>query len=310
MSTDEPPTPRRRGLALLWLALPIVGLAELGAHFYFSRRPPSVEDWLDLRPAVAALRTGGEVIVTAPAWAEPLARHAFGDELMPLDQIARSDDARVERAIEVSLIGQRAPELSGWREASSQKQGKFVLRVLENPSPERVLFDFVSSLAPTHADVLSGAELCKYTDRARVTTGGLGGPPAAPAVRFACASTFAGATVIDGEEYRARRCIWASPAGSDPLVLRYRDVPLGTKLVGFTGVPWVLGRDGIGAHFTVEVSVAGQSIGRAEHPEGTPWSRFEYPTGVAPGARGDVQFSITAEPPKAQVFCFAASARE
>ncbi len=311
MAPNAPQTAKRLRVAHLWLLVPLVGLTELGLHFYFAGRAPSVDEWRELRPAVAALRTRDEVIFTAPEWTNPLARHAFGDDLMPVEQVARSDDAAVEHAIEVSILGGTTSALSPWRETAREKHGKFLLRSLSNPKPERKLFDFVEHLAPEHASLQDGAgKSCPHTLSARVTTGGLFGPPAAPGVRFSCSGTFAGVTVIDAEEYRARRCIWLSPPPAGAVTLRYRDVPLARRLVVHTGMPWVMVRDGIGARVFLDVSLSGKPLGTAEHPEGTPWFRVDLETGKTTGERGAVDFTVRAEGGRPPVFCFAADLRE
>src|SRR5262249_13161270 len=128
--------PRFRPLMALrglpWLLVPAVGLAELAGHFYFSMRPPNLTEWVAVTPEVRALQKHGELVVVAPDWAEPNARHAFGDAMMPLADVARADESARTTAIEVSVIGASAPELAGWKIASERRAGKFRLRVLEN----------------------------------------------------------------------------------------------------------------------------------------------------------------------------------
>src|SRR6185312_12646044 len=116
--------------AFAWAVVPVVGLAELAGHFFFSSRPPSLEEWRRVRASVATLRQKNELIVVAPYWAEPNARSAFGDELMPVAQVARADESTYARAIEVSNIGKSAPELDGWTIAEERREGKFRLRAL------------------------------------------------------------------------------------------------------------------------------------------------------------------------------------
>src|SRR5689334_19338527 len=95
----------------LLLAIPIAGLVELGLHFWLAARPPRFDDWAALREPVAALADRSAPVVVAPRWAEPLARQALGDERMPIEHVARPDVTRFERAVEVSILGERAPEL-------------------------------------------------------------------------------------------------------------------------------------------------------------------------------------------------------
>src|SRR5688572_3439415 len=97
-------------LRYLWLVVPVLGVAELVAHVAFSRRAPRVEEWRELAEPVRRLKRPNDIVVVAPAWAEPIARHAFGDAAFPLDQIARADASSYARALEVSALGARAEE--------------------------------------------------------------------------------------------------------------------------------------------------------------------------------------------------------
>src|SRR5262245_36261464 len=165
----------------LWLFVPVLGVIELMAHFVFARRAPRPEDWPKARAPLVELRKDRELVVVAPHWAEPLARQAFGEELMPLRDVARADETSYARAIEVSVLGQSASELSGWRAVSERREGAFRFRLLENPHAAKVRFDFVDGLAPESVVVREPAadELreCRYTPNARVSTGSLPGPP-------------------------------------------------------------------------------------------------------------------------------------
>ena len=102
----------------LWLAIPLFGLVELGASVYFSRRFPNADEWRALAAEVGALKQEKDLIVIAPEWAEPLARSAFGDSLMPIADVARPDEAGYPRATRGFGVGQRksaARHLAGER---------------------------------------------------------------------------------------------------------------------------------------------------------------------------------------------------
>ena len=114
----------------LWLVVPVLGIVELALHVVFSRRAPRVEEWRELSGPVRRLKRPSDLLVVAPEWAEPIARHALGDGPFPLDQIARADASSFARAVEVSALGARAEETRAWRVASEEKQGRFTLRVL------------------------------------------------------------------------------------------------------------------------------------------------------------------------------------
>ncbi|MBI3206567.1 MAG: hypothetical protein HYZ29_33830 [Myxococcales bacterium] len=302
-------TPRR----LLWLAVPLAGVVELGAYYHFARRAPRAEEWARLREPVAALRQARELVVVAPRWADPLARHALGDALMPLADVARSDESRYPRAIEISAMGERAPELAGWRTVGEQNHGRFTVRTLENPAPEPVSFDFVDHVTPEHAQVFEGVAPCGWNPNAPVSAGGLGGNPTFPAQRFICKSGdwfFAGVTVIDDDrEYRPRRCIWAHPPPGGPLRIRFERVPLGKTIRGWGGLPWLLFRDSVGATpVEIEVRIAGASIGKHAHRDEEGFAPFRFETGRA-GETLDVEFEISAANVKDRHFCFQADSR-
>src|SRR5512140_1794181 len=114
---------QRRGL--LWLLFPAAGLLELGLTYYFAHRAPRLAEWASIREPVRKLKQSDELVLIAPRWAEPLGRQALGDEMMPLKDIARPDEAGYARAIEVSIMGQHAPEAAGWRAVSEERQGQF-----------------------------------------------------------------------------------------------------------------------------------------------------------------------------------------
>lgn len=301
---------------LFWLVLPAAGLIELGAYFWSANRAPSARDWASLAEPVQRLKTSGELVVVAPRWAEPLARQALGDRLMPLRDVARPDDSEYSRAIEVSILGQRATELASWRTASEERHGPFRIRVAENPSPEKVLFDFVDELGPARARVAElagdGPKPCAWRENASVSNGALGGNPTFPAKRFACGSGewfFAGVTVIDDQnEYRPRRCIWAHPTPVGPLRIQYSGVPLGRTIKGWGGLPWLIFRDGNGTPIELEVRIDGQSVGTFVHRDQDGWSGFSFPTGRE-GGTGDVELEVRSSSTKDRHFCFSAQIR-
>jgi hypothetical protein len=300
--------------ALAWLLVPVLGLTELGAHAYFSTRPPSPEEWRAARPAVAALRRKGELIVVAPHWAEPNARAAFGEELMPLADVARADESAYARALEVSILGSDAPELRGFKLVDERRTGKLRLRVLENPAPAHPTFDFLAEVPnATVADVRRDAETpCAFTTTARRSAGGLHGDPAFPAARHVCGggeAHFVGVTVVEDSEWRGRRCIWAEPTNGAELTIRYHDVPLGRVVRGYATLPWWLERELRGAPVEMRILVNGEDIGSYVHRDGDGWKRFEVPLGAHAGTRADVEFRIHSRRSHDRQFCFQADTR-
>jgi hypothetical protein len=308
--------PPRSWTRSLWLLVPLVGLVELVAHFVFARRAPTDAEWQAVRASVVELRREHELVVVAPRWAEPLARRALGEAMMPLRDVARPDETGYPRALELSALGASAPELDGWRVVEERSIGKLRIRLRENPAPARVLFDFVDALGPEQAQVFerTAGEIraCAWQPHARRSAGGLPGPPAFPARRFVCPEGdpfFVGATVIDDPEYRARRCIWAQPTPAGPLVVRFEKVGVGVKIRGHAGMPWLILRDVRGLPVELEVTVGGRSIGTLSHREEQGWQAFEFETGELAGRVTDVEFSIRSREARDRQFCFHADTR-
>jgi hypothetical protein len=298
-----------------FLAIPLLGLLELGAHRWLSRRPPSFDAWLEITSLVREMKQEGDLVVIAPAWADPAARRAFGDALMPLRDVARPDVTRYAHAIEVSILGERAEEVALFREVGRRADGKFLLRRLENPSPAHVLYDFVDHLRPPIADV-RGTEpdvVCTWNERAQIVAGGLGGHPTFPPERFECPGGVffnVGVTVIADEEFRPRRCIWSHPFARGEIVTRFHDVPLGQVIRGHGGMYWMIERERRGAPISLTVRVDGEPVGSVVHKDGDGWALFELPLGAHAGkARAEVEFAVRSPNYRDRHFCFEADTR-
>ncbi|HVK68418.1 MAG TPA: hypothetical protein VM694_28365 [Polyangium sp.] len=292
-----------------------LGIAELAGFFVSSRRGPDFADWAALVGPVAEEQKQGELVVVAPSWAEPLARQALGDEVFPLRDVARPDVSRYRAALEISALGERAPELLGFRETGRREVGPFVIRRLENPSPATVVFDFVDGLGPTQADVrvTSPEAACLWNPNARVLAGGLGGHPTFPAARFECPGGpffSIGPTVIADQDFRPRRCLFAHPPARGEVVTRFSGVPLGTVIRGHGGMYWILERERKGAPVALAVRVDGEEIGRWEHRDGEGWAAFEMPLGAHAGKKSaTVEFFVSSKNHAHRHFCFEADTR-
>ncbi len=297
-----------------WIAVPMLGLTELVAHAYFAGRPPDEAEWKQITATVEQWRQDDELVVVAPYWAEPHARRVLGDRLMPLSQVARPDDERFEQAIEVSILGHDSP--LAWPSVEETTVGKFRIRRLQNPEPSPTLIDFVDLVGPktAHAATLRRNKRtpCKWTTRGRVENGALHGHPTFPKRRFECGGGnwhFVGVTVIEDEQYRPRRCIWAHPATGKVTTVRFDDVQLGTRLVGYGGLPWFLERETSGAPVTLDVFIDDKKLGQMTHEDGEGWKRFELSTEPFAQERHSVEFRVSAKRTHQREFCFQVDVR-
>ncbi len=299
------------------LAVLALGVSEACAELTVEHGVPNEGDFTALAGPLSAIKQPDDLLILAPAWQEPNARHALGDQLMPLAHVARPDESAFPRVVEIGTQGQRSPLVKGWPELSRETVGPFRLRVLKNPDYKPVVFDFVEGLSPEHAEVglttPHGLLPCKFNPAARVTSGGLGGPPTFPAQRFQCQSAewvFMGVTVIDdSNEYSARRCIWAHPGPLGQIGVRYRKVQLGQVVRGYGQLPWVHERLWHGAPIELVVRVASEEVGRFVHQDGDGWRRFEFPLGAHAGTVADVEFEVVTKNPENRHFCFQADTR-
>jgi hypothetical protein len=293
-----------------WWTFPLIGVAELIAQVHVSSRAPTVEEWQALLPAVSALHQPGDLVVAAPEWADPLLRQALGPKLMALRDVARPDATRYERAIEVSTLGARAPDLEGFRVVREEEAGPFRLRVLENQKPAHVRFDFVDRLSPgvvTVREVADEERGCPWLVNARVATGGLHGHIAFPPQRFQCAGRderFVGITVIDDQDYRPRRCVYAHPPDQGYLSLRYDGVPLGDTLYGYAGLSYFTMRDGVGTPVELTVLIDGEVAVRHVHEDERGWQRFAASAGSRAGTTANVEIRVRSERSAQRHFCF------
>ncbi|HEX7450845.1 MAG TPA: hypothetical protein VF294_01090 [Polyangiaceae bacterium] len=301
---------------LLWLLVPIAGLAELGLFVVDARRAPRVSEWQAVRAEVAKLKGPADLLVVAPEWADPIARYAFGDALLPVADEARADVSSYARAIEVDALGKSSAELDGWAVREERAVGRFKLRVRENPKPETVLFSFLDNARPPFLTVTAGdsgdnERACVYTQHAQVSTGGLHGHLAFPRERYLCGGEefFVGATILDDQEYRPRRCLWAEPRGLESVRLRFSNVPMGRKIYGYAGLSYFLFRDGAHEPTTITVHVAGQQIGSYEHHDERGWHHFEFDTERFAGQTADVEFDVASDDPRDRQLCFYADTR-
>ncbi len=301
----------------LWLAVPLFGLLELGASVYLSRRFPAVDEWRALRAEVAALKQEKDLIVIAPEWAEPLARNAFSDSLMPIADEARPDEVGYRRAIEVSALGKVNPLVASWPVSAEKRFGKFVLRTRMNPGFAPPLFVLTDHAVPPELSVSERSEsgattLCRYGTRPPSSASGLLARPAFPRQRFSCGpaeADFVGTTIIDDQNYRARRCLWANPSPAGVLALNFANVPLGDVLYGYVGFSFFRFRDHGWPPVKVSFSIDGVALASHSHLPESGWQPFQVATPELRGTAHEVRIEILGADSRELELCFYAATR-
>lgn len=303
------------------LSVPGLGVVELVGHLYFRNRTPQLEDYAALEPVVAEISEAGDLVTISPYWAEPNLRWALGDEVMPLRDVARPEDSRYAAVVEVVLPGADSahPE---WKVDQERRVDGFVVERRVNPVFQPVTFDFVDAFATPNLGRSVFVEIgrgggdrtaCTLESNARVTNGALGGHATFPAQRLQCSASewdFVGLTVIEDQNYRPRRCLWAHPpSGKRHKVVRYEQVKLGKRITGFTGAPYLIDRETKGAAIELLVNVDGETLGRARHENGDGWKAFEFATDKYASGEHRVEFEVFADSSKKRDFCFYADVR-
>jgi hypothetical protein len=312
-----------RGVAWLLAAIPLLGVLELGAHALLVRSAPHAADYAALTAPVEDFKREGEPLLVAPRWAAPWVRAALSDERLPLEEQAPASFARFASTLEVSVAGHRDPRLGHWTVAETKQVGPFELRRLVNPAPPPAdAVDLVSVLdASTEVFVRPRVTLpgqksgdqqvdCRWTDRARVRSGGLGGHPTLPRERFQCPGGHyysVGVTVIADQDYRPRRCIWAHPPARGELVVRFPRQRLGRRIVGHSGIEWMMERAGGGAPVELRVRLGDELLAHVVHVDGDGWAPFDVDLGDHAGTDGALEFSVSSPNHQHRHFCFEAS---
>jgi hypothetical protein len=298
----------RRWSSLLGL-VPLLGLAELALQQHFAHSAPEAADYAALAPQLLALKPAGVPVVVAPAWAEPLLRQA-APEAFPLAELARADDRAFGAFLEVSLLEQTAPELRAFPIRQAHQLGAFRVSLRENPAPDPTRFDFVSAVERGEVEVFTelGDERaeCESVQRQRSETGGLHGHVAYPQKRHECArGRIVGVTLIDDQDYRARRCIIAQMPDSGSVVLRFDAAPATPRLVGFVGASYFLERDSVNPQVELSVSEAGRPLLSKWSNGASGWTRFE----ARRGDTGAIEVRLRRLAPSRADFCFSLEAR-
>lgn len=299
----------------LFLLVPFCGLAELAAQAWIVARAPNEAQYDKLGEVVRELSHPGDPVVVVPRYLEPHMRKVLGPAFFPLRTLGRSRADTFGSAIEVSLDERRSPELEGFVEEAQRDSGRYTVRKLTNPHVVSVTYDFVDHTNPGSLRVerTDPPTSCAFSTTATPLSGGLAGHPTLGRERFVCPPNFffdVSVTVIADQDFLPRRCIFAHPSDAGDLVLQYRDVPLGSQIVGHSGLYWVMERDRQFAPVDLELRIEGEVVGAVRHHDGDGFAPFEFDLGKYQKARArSVEFRIRSEDPLHRHYCFEAVSR-
>jgi hypothetical protein len=288
----------RAGLAAL-AAVSLLALVETASALVAPYRAPTDDDW---RAAAAQVRAGfrpGDLIVAAPAWADPILREHLGD-LIPVEVAGRLDDERFGRVWEVSQRGARGPAARRGTIAEERRFGALTVRRVERPA-EMVSYDFVARWADAHVSRRGAAG-----DSVANVDCPLAGD------RFQCpsiATNFVRRQIVEVDT-RLRMGLLAQPVPQAAVVLEYPAAKLGRSLVVATGLSNVWMRKEANGAVDLRVIIDGAVAGTFTTGNDDGWALHRLDTSARAGQVAAVRFEITSPAPHARHFALAAEARE
>jgi hypothetical protein len=285
---------RRRRIPVVVAALVLLlALVESVNAVVAPTLAPTDKDW---KAAAAKVRSGfrpGDLIVAAPAWADPLMRSQLGD-LVPQAVAGRMDAARYGRIWEISQRGARAEDTLGARATASSRHGRLTATLWERHAAQ-VTFDFVSAW--------------RKAGFWFEPTGGTDTPCANTGERFQCPAGASLAPELVEVDTTLRNGLGVEPVERATLVLEYRDVPLGHELAVAAGLHNVWLRKSGDGTVKLRVLLDGRALGTIAASSMSGWSESRFDTSASAGRTGVVRFEITVDRAHARHLGFAAEAR-
>jgi len=284
----------RAGLAAL-AAVSLLALVETASAIVAPYRAPTDQDW---RAAAAQVRAGfrpGDLIVAAPAWADPILRVYLGD-LIPAEVAGRMDDERFERVWEISQRGATSEAAAGGTVAEKSRFGALTVRRVQRPAAA-VRYDFVARWTDAHASRrgAGGASVdCpRLNDRLQC-----------PDVAYNTVRR-----QLVEVDTRLRMALLAPPVTQGTVVIEYPHVPLGRSLVVATGLHNVWLRKEASGPVDLRVVIDGVFDGTFTTRNDDGWALHRIDTTARAGQVAAVRFEIMSPAPHARQFALAAEAR-
>ena len=278
---------------VLGVGVVLLATLETAQALIAPSRAPTAANW---KAAAAEVRAGmqpGDLIVAAPAWADPQVRLYLGD-VIPIPMATRMDDARYGRVWEVGVHGAHADESRG-TPTRERRFGALTVRLLERPAAV-VTYDFLEHW--------NEARVWRWEPAARSST-----PCPWQGDRFACPS---GGTVhreLVEVDTRIRRALLAPPVAGAILAVEWAAVPLGRELVLAVGLHDVWARKYATGTVNVEVWIDGQPARNTTVGNRSGWAELTVDTAASAGQTRAVRVQIASAHPNLRHLAFAAEAR-
>lgn len=276
------------------LGLVLLAMVETLQALIAPHCAPSLGDW---EGAAAEVRAGfrtGDLIVAAPAWADPILRMHLGD-LITIPMAARMDDVRYGRVWEIAQRGARAPEARG-DTIARRRFGALTLRLVQRPAAT-VTYDFLAHWKDARVTRWQPAE------RVSVLCAWQGGD------RFACPGGGSVRRELVEVDTRIREALLAPPVAGAILAIEFPEVALGRELIVTAGLHDVWARKYGRGTVNVEVWVAGQPAASATIGNRSGWHPIRIETAARDGQTASVRVQISSPDPSLRNLAFAAEAR-
>lgn len=299
-------SPVRKLLRSYWfIFLAAAGAIELFAHYAQTRGAVTEAEWMAARETLQSALKPEDLVLIAPAWADPLARLYFGADIMNIDRIAFTDLTVFPRAVEVSMRGEHRPELAGFVLQQELERGPFQFRILSNPSYQPRADQLLSHVGSPEMHVMriDGKGRDHPNDRIEqecpfvtkpVQSGGLGFGAPHPAKRYECPKGgLAGISILTDLDYNPRHCLLIFPPGhASRIQIRLDAFRFGKTLHGTHGV--YVHSERLLKFPPIVLHVSGQEapIGKIVHKDGEGWTHFQMDTAAMAGQVAPLSLEI------------------
>jgi hypothetical protein len=284
----------RLGLAVA-AAIAVLAVVETVNAVIAPFRAPKDADWEAAAREIRASFAPGDLIVAAPAWADPIMRLHLGD-LVPLEVAARFDDARFGRVWEIGQRGAHAPEAARGTTALERRFGALTLRRVDR-APAVITYDFQERWKDAHVS--------------RVTPGRPDAECRWNGERFQCPDisfNFVRLQTVEVDT-TVHRGLLAQPVEHATVVIAYPAVLLGRELVVATGLHDVWHRKEGKGVVDLRVVVGGTPQAAIEATNDSGWQLTRIDTAAYAGRTVEVRFEITSPAAYQRHFVVAAEAR-